>query len=103
MNINQILENPQLFTTLTDQQKLKLYQDLQQEEQRLTTLKTKTQAQLEEKQAQQQTLLKQLQDLTGKQTLKEIQQYITDLQTKFDQELLELTNQYSQLHKDLPI
>lgn len=101
MNINQILDNPQLLDTLTDPQKLQVYQDLIKYEQQLNQQRIQTQTTLELKQKEQQDLLTQLQQLTGKQTIEDIRNYITTLQQQFTTDLTTITNEYSQIHKEL--
>lgn len=99
MNIQQFIENPQLIDTLTPNQKVDIFQKLQQHEQHLQQEKIKLETQLTLKQQEQQDLFKQLQDLTHKQTLPEIQEYINQLQQDFDTQLKTILQQYQDLQE----
>lgn len=101
MNINQILDNPQLLTTLTDQQKLQVYQDLLKYEQSLNQQQIQAKTTLEIKQKEQQDLLTQLQQLTNQNSIEDIRKYIDTLQQQFDSSLTQIINQYSQIHKEM--
>ena len=100
MNIQQFINNPQLITTLTPQQKLQLYQQIQQHNQQLNNTKIQLQTELQLKQKEQQSLLTQLQQLTNKQTITEIQDYITTLQQQFDNQLQEVITEYQSIQSE---
>lgn len=102
MNINQILDNPSMITTLTPNQRLQVYQDLKKYKDTLNNQLTKAQTQLELKQQEQQQILQQLQQLTGKETIQDIKQCIDSLQQDFDQQFNNILSQYSEIHKQLP-
>lgn len=95
--IEQYINNPQLLTTLTPQQKTQVYQDTQKYLQQLQNAKTKAETELQLKQKEQQELFQQLQQLTQKQTIPEIQEYITSLQSQFDTDLQNILQQFKQL------
>ena len=97
MNISVYLQQPDLITTLTPQQKLELFQQLQKHLTHLQQEKVRIQTQLEMKQKEQQDLFTELQTLTNLHTLPEIQQHLTHLQQQFDQQLLDITKEFSQL------
>ena len=97
MNIHTYLQQPDLIQTLTPNQKLELFQQLQKHLQSLQAEKVRTQTQLEMKQKEQQELFQELQQLTGLQSLPEIQNHIQSLQSEFDQQLLTITKEFSQL------
>lgn len=97
MNIQQFINNPSLLETLTQEQKLSLFQQLQSHQQQLKQEEIKLQTELKLKQEEQQDLFKQLQQQTGKQTLPEIKDYITSLQQQFDSELTSIITKYQEL------
>lgn len=97
MNIQQYIQNPELLSNLTSQQKLDLYQQLQQYQNKLQQDKVKTQTQLEMKQKEQQELFQELRNATNLSTLPEIQNYIKNLQSEFDTQLVQITKEYSNL------
>lgn len=97
MNIQQFIDNPSLLETLTQEQKLSLFQQLQSHQQQLKQEEIKLQTELKLKQEEQQDLFKQLQQQTGKQTLPEIKDYITSLQQQFDSELNSIITKYQEL------
>ena len=97
MNIQQFIDNPSLLETLTQEQKLSLFQQLQSHQQQLKQEEIKLQTELKLKQEEQQDLFKQLQQQTGKQTLSEIKDYITSLQQQFDSELTSIITKYQEL------
>lgn len=97
MNIQQFIDNPSLLETLTQEQKLSLFQQLQSHQQQLKQEEIKLQTELKLKQEEQQDLFKQLQQQTGKQTLPEIKDYITSLQQQFDSELTSIITKYQEL------
>lgn len=97
MNIQQFINNPSLLETLTQEQKLSLFQQLQSHQQQLKQEEIKLQTELKLKQEEQQDLFKQLQQQTGKQTLPEIKDYITSLQQQFDSELNSIITKYQEL------
>lgn len=97
MNIQQFINNPSLLETLTQEQKLSLFQQLQSHQQQLKQEEIKLQTELKLKQEEQQDLFQQLQQQTGKQTLPEIKDYITSLQQQFDSELNSIITKYQEL------
>lgn len=97
MNVYTYLQQPDLIQTLTPQQKLELFQQLQKHLNQLQQEKVRTQTQLEMHQKEQQDLFQELKELTGLQTLPEIQNHIQSLQSEFDQQLLQITKEFSQL------
>lgn len=93
MNIQQYLSNPQLITTLTNQQKLQLYTLTQQHIQQLQTKHTQLTSQLELLQQEQLTQFTQLQHDTNLTSLQEIEDYITSLQQQFTTQLQDILTQ----------
>ena len=95
--IQQYINQPDLNQTLTPAQKTQLFQDLQKY---LTTLqqnKIKFESQLEVKQQEQQKLFQDLQQETGLTTVQDMQQYLQKQQEAFDQELLQIVQQFNQI------
>lgn len=95
--IQQYINQPDLIQTLTPAQKTQLFQDLQKY---LTTLqqnKIKFESQLEVKQQEQQKLFQDLQQETGLTTVQDMQQYLQKQQEAFDQELLQIVQQFNQI------
>lgn len=97
MNIDTYINNPDLIPSLTPEQKVSVYQQLQTKEKSLQQEQTKLKTTIELKQQEQQDLFQKLKDLTHKETLQEIEQYINTLQQQFDSELQSILTQYQQL------
>lgn len=91
------INNPELIKSLTPEQKVNVYQQLQQKEKDLNNEKTKLQTTLDLKLKEQQDLFQKLKDITHKETIQEIQQYINDLQQQFDTELQSILSQYQSI------
>lgn len=97
--IQQYIDNPELLTNLQPQQRLTVYQEFQKYQDQLKQQKTKAETELQLKQQEQQDLLTQLQELTGKATLPEIQEYITTLQKQLDTSLQEIATVYKEIQQ----
>lgn len=91
------INNPELIKSLTPEQKVNVYQQLQQKEKDLNNEKTKLQTTLDLKLKEQQDLFQKLKDITHKETIQEIQQYMNDLQQQFDTELQSILSQYQSI------
>lgn len=97
MNIQTYISQPSLIQTLTPQQKLDLFQQLQHYSYRLRQDQIKAQTQLDLLQKQQQDLFTELQQLTNLTTLQEIKDYIDTLQSQFDQQLSQIMQEFNNL------
>lgn len=97
MNIQTYINQPSLIQTLTPQQKLDLFQQLQHYSDRLRQDQIKAQTQLDLLQKQQQDLFTELQQLTNLTTLPEIKDYIDSLQSQFDQQLTQIIQEFNNL------
>lgn len=93
MNIQQYVTNPQLITTLTNQQKLQLYTLTQQHIQQLQTKHTQLTSQLQLLQQEQLTQFTKLQHDTNLTSLQEIEDYVSQLQHQFTQQLQDILTQ----------
>lgn len=97
MNIQTYINQPSLIQTLTPQQKLDLFQQLQHYTDQLHQDQIKAQTQLDLLQKQQQDLFTELQQLTNLTTLPEIKDYIDSLQSQFDQQLTQIIQEFNNL------
>lgn len=97
MNIQQFIDKPESISTLTQEQKMVLYQSLKSRSEQLTQEKVKLETEKTIKQQEQQDLFIKLQELTGKKTLEEIKRSIDDLKTRLDTELQGISQQFQGL------
>lgn len=101
MNIQQYIENPQLINNLSQEQKISLFTQLNQYQQKLQQDKIKYETELQIKQKEQQGLFQDLQRLTNKQTIPEIQEYISTLDNQLSTQLQDVLTQYQKVSNEL--
>lgn len=97
MNLNQILEQPNLLDQLTPEQKTSVYQQLKKRQDDLQQQKLKAESQLDLKRQEQQDILKELVELTNQKDIHSIRDYITTQEAEFNNQLKDLLQQYSKL------
>lgn len=97
--IQQYIQDPTLLQHLTPQQKVNVYQQIDNYQSQLNQELTKLQTTLTIKRQEQQDLFQQLQQLTNKQTLPQIEEYIQQLQQQFDTQLQQIIQTYNQINQ----